>query len=143
MTTGHVLEDPLAGLRIIDCDSHFTEPPDLWSSRVPKSMQSQMPVQKTIKGVSAWYLDDEIWAGVGGNTIRRGPQKVLGEHIVQPFSEIDPAAWDPKARLALMDEAGIWAAVLYPNAVGFSSNHIFAIENEAQRTNVLTTYNDF
>lgn len=27
----------LAGLNIVDCDAHFTEPPDLWTSRAPKS----------------------------------------------------------------------------------------------------------
>lgn len=46
----------LGGLRIVDCDAHFSEPPDLWTSRVPDSMKARMPVMKTLDdGVTAWY----------------------------------------------------------------------------------------
>ena len=38
---------------------------------------------------------------------------------------------------------GIHAQVLYPNGIGFASNHVFAIEDIEQRTAVLQTYNDF
>ena len=47
---------------------------------------------------------------------------------------IDASAWDVKERLELMDDMGIHAQVLYPNGIGFASNHIFAIEDAAQRT---------
>jgi uncharacterized protein len=136
-------DDILGGAKIVDCDAHFTEPPDLWTTRVAPGLASRVPVQKTVDGVSAWYLDDELWAGIGGNTIRSGRQKVLGEHIVQPFEAVDPAAWDVSARLDLMDDMGVHAQILYPNGVGFSSNHIFAIDDEQQRTAILRTYNDF
>jgi uncharacterized protein len=119
--------DPLAGLHLIDCDSHITEPPDLWASRAPASLAGRMPEQRTVDGTTAWYIDGSVWAGIGGNTIRRGHEKVLGTHIVQPFADVDPAAWNVGARLALLDEMGIWAQILYPNGVGFSSNHVFAI----------------
>ncbi len=90
-----------------------------------------------------WYLDGELWCNTGGNTIARGPRKVLGEHIIQPFAEIDPAAWDVGARLALMDEQGIHAAIIYPNGVGFASNEIWKIADLDLRAAVLETYNDF
>ena len=63
--------------------------------------------------------------------------------MVQPFEAIDRAAWAVEERLALLDEIGICAQILYPNGIGFSSNHVFAIEDEAQRLLVLQTYNDF
>ncbi|HYF46411.1 MAG TPA: hypothetical protein VD926_09400 [Acidimicrobiales bacterium] len=135
--------DVLEDLRIIDCDSHLTEPSDLWTSRVPASMKDHVPVQRTVDGRTSWFLDGEGWASIGGNTIGTGLQKHLGTHMVQPFEDIDPAAWSVVERLALLDEVGIWAQILYPNGIGFSSNHIFAIEDEAQRLLVLQTYNDF
>jgi len=131
------------GLKIIDCDAHFTEPPDLWSSRVTGAYRDRVPVMETRDGVSAWYLEGDLWCGVGGNTIRRGGQKVLGEHVLQPFEEVDPASWDPRERVRLMDQMGVWAQVLYPNAVGFSSNHVFSIEDLGLREAVLTSYNTF
>jgi predicted TIM-barrel fold metal-dependent hydrolase len=128
---------------LVDCDAHFTEPPDLWSSRAPVSRQARMPEQRTVDGRTGWYVDGELWASIGGNTIRQGRKKVLGEHIIQPFEEVDPAAWDVKERLALMDEQGIEAQVVYPNGVGFASNHIFAIADAAQRAEILQVFNDF
>lgn len=135
--------DVLGDVSIIDCDAHFTEPPDLWTSRVPASLASRVPVQKTVDGMTAWYLNDELWAGIGGNTIRTGREKVLGTHIVQPFADVDPSAWDVQARLGLMDDMGIYAQILYPNGVGFASNHMFAISDLDQRLEVIKTYNDF
>jgi predicted TIM-barrel fold metal-dependent hydrolase len=137
------MTDALGGIPIIDCDAHFTEPPDLWTSRVSAEWQDRVPVQRTVDGKTAWYVNGEVWASTGGNTIRRGRQKVLGSHIIQPFEDIDPAAWSVPARLEILDSMGVYAQVLYPNAVGFASNHIFAIEDHTQRTVVLQTYNDF
>lgn len=139
-TTTH---DPLAGVKIIDCDAHFTEPPDLWTSRAPASMAGKVPVQKTVDGRTAWYLDDDVWASTGGNTIQQGHRKILGSHVVQPFSDIDPAAWAVKERLELMDEQGIHAEIIYPNGVGFASNHVFAIRDLDRRKAILQMYNDF
>lgn len=137
------VDEMLEGLRIIDADSHFTEPSDLWSSRLPASLRDKAPVQKTVDGETSWFLDGEPWAGLGGNVIRRNREKVLGQFVVQPFEEIDPCAWDVTERLRLLDELGIYAQVLYPNGIGFASNHIFAIEDPKVRLMVLQTYNDF
>lgn len=138
-----IADDPLAGLWIIDCDGHFTEPPDLWTSRAPASLHDRLPAHATVDGKTGWYLDGEMWASLGGNTIARGGKKVLGRHVVEPFEDIDPAAWSVKERLALLDTVGVYGQILYPNAIGFSSNHIFAIADEEQRTTVLRIYNDF
>ena len=137
------VEAVMDGIQIVDCDAHFTEPPDLWTSRSSSSQQKDVPYQKTIDGSTAWYLNDAVWCGIGGNTVRTGPEKVLGEHIIQPFADVDPAAYEVKARLELMDTQGVYAAVIYPNGVGFASNHIHAIEDSAQRDYVLSTFNDF
>ena len=131
------------GIKIIDTDSHFTEPPDLWTSRGPASWTDRLPTMRTVDGKSHWYLDGMPWASIGGNTLRIGHEKVLGEWVMQPFEAIDPAAWSVKERLELLDEIGIYAQVLYPNGIGFSSNHIFAIEDIEQRSVVLETLNDY
>jgi predicted TIM-barrel fold metal-dependent hydrolase len=133
----------LEGIRIVDCDSHFTEPADLWLSRAPEAWKDRVPVQRTEDGHTSWYLDDEVFAGVGGNTIKTGREKTQGLHTVQPFSSVDQSAWAVKERLEIMDEMGVYAQVLYPNAMGATSNHLFAIPDVAQRTACLKMYNDF
>lgn len=135
--------DSFADVRIIDCDAHLTEPPDLWTSRVPAALADKVPVQQTIDGRTGWFIDGQPWASIGGNTIRTGHQKVLGSHVTQPFETVDKAAWSVVERLELLDQMDIWAQVLYPNGIGFSSNHVFAIEDHEQRRQVLQTYNDF
>jgi predicted TIM-barrel fold metal-dependent hydrolase len=135
--------DVLGDVKIVDCDAHFTEPPDLWSSRAPASMKDRVPVMRTVDGVTNWFHHDEVWASIGGNTIATGGNKVLGSHVVQPFDAVDVGAWSVKERLELMDRMGIHAQVVYPNGIGFASNHLFAIEDEVERTAILELYNDF
>jgi uncharacterized protein len=136
-------DEVLGGLKIVDCDAHFTEPPDLWTSRAPSSLRSQVPVQRTSDGITAWYIGDHVFANIGGNTIERGHHKVLGTQTLQPWDQIDKASWDVSARLALLDEMGVYAQILYPNAVGFASNSMFGIEDIALRNVVQEAYNDF
>ncbi len=133
----------LGGLKIIDGDAHFTEPPDLWTSRAPGSFTSRMPVQRTTDGVTAWYMGDRIFASVGGNTIEKGRHKVLGTQTLQPWERIDAASWDVAERLALLDEMGVFAQILYPNAVGFASNSMLGIDDVELRNVVQEVYNDF
>lgn len=128
---------------LVDCDAHFTEPADLWSARVPAGLQGSVPAQRTVDGHTAWYLNGELWASIGGNTIGVGRQKQFGTHVIQPFDLVDESSWDVTARLSLMDEMGVKTQIVYPNGVGFSSNHLHAIDDLGQRTLVLETYNDF
>jgi predicted TIM-barrel fold metal-dependent hydrolase len=130
-------------LRIIDCDSHLTEPPDLWSSRVPESMRSRIPEQRTVDGETMWFLGDEPWSTIGANTIDASGKRIYGAITVQPFEEVHPACWRVKDRLRLLDEEGIFAQLLYPNGIGFASNHIFAVEDVQDRELILQVYNDF
>ena len=85
----------------------------------------------------------QVWASTGGNTISTGGEKILGSHVVQPFDLVDVSAWSARERVELIDKMGIWGQILYPNGVGFASNHIFAIEDDEERTTVLKIYNDF
>lgn len=133
----------LRDIKIIDCDAHFTEPAELWTSRAPAHLVDRMPVLRTVDGITAWYIDGELWASIGGNTIQTGARKVLGSHVIQPYELVDRSAYAVKERLALLDDMGIYAQVLYPNGIGFSSNHIFAISDLELRTAVLQIYNDF
>jgi uncharacterized protein len=139
--------DALKDVRIIDCDAHFTEPAELWTSRAPKHLVNRMPILRTVDGITAWYIEGELWASIGGNTIQTdehgNARKVQGTHVVQPYELIDKSAFAVKERLALLDSIGVYAQVIYPNGIGFASNHIFAIEDVDLRTVVLQVYNDF
>ena len=131
----------MGDLKIIDADSHFSEPSDLWTSRVSTQQRSKVPVLGKFEGQVAWLLDGDYFCGLGGNTIGIGQQKVLGINSLQ-FEEIDAAMWTVPGRLALMDQQGVYAAVLYPNAIGFSSNAFLGIDDVPQRNFIMSIYND-
>jgi predicted TIM-barrel fold metal-dependent hydrolase len=131
----------LGDLQIIDGDSHFAEPADLWTSRAPASYQSRVPHLETVDGDTMWVIDGEVWTGLGGHTIAKGKTKTLGT-LCLPYEEIDDSAWSVAGRLELMDTQGVYAAVLYPNSLGFASNALYAIDDLDFRGLVLRIYND-
>jgi len=136
-------DEVLAGLKIIDCDAHFTEPPDLWTSRASDAWRDRVPVMRTEDGRSAWYLEGQLMCSIGGNTIEGEHEKRLGVLGVQPFDVVDRAAWDVDARLNLLDKMGVHAQILYPNAIGFASNTMFGIDDIEQRNEIQRIYNDY
>jgi uncharacterized protein len=142
-TTVPDTRDVLGDVKIVDGDAHFTEPPDLWTARAPASLREHVPVQRTVDGVTAWYLDGQVFASIGGNTIDRDHHKQLGTQTLQPWDQVDEASWDVGARLRLLDQMGVWAQILYPNAVGFASNSMFGIGELGLRNAVQEVYNDF
>ncbi len=132
-----------ADLTFVDCDAHWTEPADLWTARVPEKWHDRVPQLQRVNGRDCWVLNNEVWATTGANVLMTNREKMRGGHLVDDFSTLDPSAWSVKERLELMDDIGAQAAVIYPNGVGFASNHMFAIDEESQRQLVFQTYNDF
>src|SRR6185369_5421798 len=48
----------LEGLYLIDSDSHYSEPHDLWTSRAPAKLQDLVPlVRPNAKGELRWWLN--------------------------------------------------------------------------------------
>jgi len=47
-----------AGLKLIDADSHITEPEDLWTSRAPEKYKDRVPQCRPDEdGVSYWFVN--------------------------------------------------------------------------------------
>src|SRR3990172_2879501 len=151
------LQDVLKGVKVIDCDTHFTEPPDLWTSRAPAKFKDRVPVMRTIQSpprgaqpsgpvalemfsapegspVSMWFIEgSQPFGPVGTTVIGKNHNKVYGKLSLATFEELDAAAYEPKARLKLMDRLGLHAQIVYPNAAGFSSTRFMSIPDEDLR----------
>lgn len=134
-------DDIMGDLWIIDGDSHFAEPGDLWTSRAPAKYKDRVPQMKRVNDTVGWFLGDQKWTGLGGHTIAKGKTKTLGT-LCLPYDDIDEAAWNVQGRLALMDKQGVWAAVQYPNSLGFASNALWAIDDVEFRNLCMSIYND-
>lgn len=128
---------------VIDVDTHFTEPPDLWTSRAPRRLREAVPrVVRDAQGRDQWVAGGRGLGPVGYCVVRRDGGKAGGRVTLDRFDEIHPGASDAAARLAVMDEHGIAAQILYPNVLGFTGSFALNIEDVELRTFCVTAYND-
>lgn len=99
---------------VISADDHIQEPPDLWSTRLPKNLRDRAPKVITLDdGGGAWSVAGHpprpfgilIAAGTGRDAKATG----------LTWADCPKGAYEPGARLKDMDLDGIDATVLYPN----------------------------
>jgi uncharacterized protein len=117
------VKSPFGGRTVIDIDSHYSEPHDLWTKRAPAKYKDRVPRFATHDGKPHWIVDSDTPLGFGVSaacTIRPDGSKVSGmECINLGHGDIHSGAWDVGARLALMDQMGLSAQIIYPNILGF------------------------
>jgi len=111
------------GIKVIDVDTHLSEPLDLWTSRATPTYRDRVPQMRMLDGQWTWTIDGNRSMGVGSaaSVIYRDGSKAAGiEFTDWQVDEVHPGCSQTKARLAFMDENGIWAQVVYPNVLGFA-----------------------
>jgi predicted TIM-barrel fold metal-dependent hydrolase len=136
-------------LVVVDADTHISEPHDLWTSRAPASMRDLMPqVRRNDLGIDKWFVDGGQEMGNAG-----GASVINADGSKDPFWNIDiqagpgvedihPGSYDVQARLQVMDEQGVYAHIVYPNALGFAAGSILRLQNRDLSRAVIEIYND-
>src|SRR2546429_1633817 len=97
--------------RLISADSHVNPPPDLWLRDAPAHLKDRVPRVEPTPDGDVWVVDQKA-SPVQGLTFMGGRDYKDFQPRVA-YKEMRPGSWDPKARLADMDQDGIWADVLY------------------------------
>jgi predicted TIM-barrel fold metal-dependent hydrolase len=129
--------------RMIDVDTHVTEPADLWTSRVPARLRDQVPyIDTDRKGRQAWYLQGQRIASVGFSAVAGWKEPLSGGGPLT-MEQVHPASYDAHERLRYMDSEGIWAMVLYPNVGGFGSQGFLKLGDPELMLACVQAYNDF
>jgi predicted TIM-barrel fold metal-dependent hydrolase len=129
---------------VIDVDTHITEPPDLWSSRLPSKYRERAPrmVRDPQNGWDVWRIGDGSSPVTVGHTAVAGWKEPFPS-APRTFEETPLAAHDAKARLAYMDSVGIWAMALYPNVGGFGNEAFLKLGDAELMLDCVRAYNDF
>ena len=129
---------------VIDVDTHITEPPDLWSSRLARKFQARAPrmVRDPSTGWDIWKIGDGSSPVTVGHTAVAGWKEPFPS-APRTFAETPLAAHDAKARLAYMDSVGIWAMALYPNVGGFGNEAFLKLGDAELMLDCVRAYNDF
>ncbi|MEX0683370.1 MAG: amidohydrolase family protein [Dehalococcoidia bacterium] len=131
------------GIRVIDMDSHWTEPPDLWTSRAPAKYRDRVP--KFVpgdNGAAHWAVDGVPFYFLEANAVVNANGDKIPGILSLPFEEVDRGAYEPKARLKVLDRLGISQQIIYPNVAGFGSTNFMKVQDSELRRLCAATWND-
>jgi predicted TIM-barrel fold metal-dependent hydrolase len=131
-----------SGIKIVDCDTHFTEPPDLFSRNAPAALKERMPRVVRVNGADRWYVGERDFGSYGGNVINRERNKLLGKLSFTTYDEIHPGSFQVKPRLEEMDATGIWAQICFQNGGVTQAGSLLALNDEALVMAIIRTFND-
>ena len=148
---------PSNSIPIIDTDTHITEPPDLWVSRVSKKWGDLVPhvresdpnaeqgmvakLQGTPEQDLCWYTGNYN-LGSATATAMAGFSDRFPEHP-KSFEEAHPGSYDAAQRLLYMDEVGIAVQGLYPNMALLSIRPLLEKKEPELILECARAYNDF
>lgn len=137
---------PSSPIKIIDADTHFTEPHDLWIKRAPASLRDRVPQVKMHQGQMSWVIDGDKSIGTGAHpnsAILKDGRKVraLQDFLKLQFDDVHLGSSQVQARLAAMDDMGIYAQIVYPNILGFGGQAAAKVDAEL-RLACVKIYND-
>jgi len=135
--------DPLfEGIKIVDCDTHFTEPADLWTARAPAGMKDKMPHVRRINDADQWFVGDKHFGSIGGNVIAKDRNKLLGRLAFQNYDQIDPGSYLVAPRLEAMDAMGVWAQICFQNGGVTQVGSLLGLNDEPLAIAITEIYND-
>ncbi len=147
MTTA-TLERPEAKstIKVIDADTHLTEPHDMWVKRAPAKFRDRVPQVKLLNGQRCWVIDGDKSIGTGAHpnssVLKQGGKvRDLDTFLKLQFEDVHLGSSDVKERLAVMDQAGIYAQIVYPNILGFGGQASAKVDPELRLVSV-QLYND-
>jgi len=136
------IDPALQGIKIVDCDTHVTEAPDLYTSRAPARLKDKVPRVRRVGGVDRWFVGERDFGSLGGNVIRADHNKVLGRLAFPTIDEGHASAHDTRARLQVMDEMGIHAQICYQNSGVTKAGSLMSLGDSELALTIVKTYND-
>jgi predicted TIM-barrel fold metal-dependent hydrolase len=130
-------------IKVIDADSHISEPANLWTDRVSKKWGDLVPHVEFDKerGEDRWFMGGKPFMAVAGAAMA-GWKEPPPDHP-PTLDAADHGSFDARERLARMDEYGIWAQVIYPNVGGFGSGNFLRLGDRELMDDCVRAYNDF
>src|SRR3954452_25623538 len=135
----------LREMYVVDADSHWSEPADLFTKRAPAKYRDRVPRVESVDGQPSWVFDGNVVgrhsaAGViGRDGKKEQAQKALFEWA---FDEVHVGAYDPKVRLQVLDECGIDAQIIFPSTIGLGGQDLGAVSDDVLKRLSIEIYND-
>jgi predicted TIM-barrel fold metal-dependent hydrolase len=139
--------------KIISVDDHIVEHPRVWLDRLPSKWAEvaprlvEIPLDDPIREGSDEPMQQWLFEGApdGHIMFSAAAGTPLRERGHQPahYDQIRPGCYDPTARLADMDEEGVWAQVCFPNWAGFAAGRFRTAKDPELGIACVKAWNDF
>jgi predicted TIM-barrel fold metal-dependent hydrolase len=135
-----------SSIKVIDADTHLTEPHDMWLKRAPARFKDRVPQVKMLNGQRCWVIDGDKSIGTGAHpnssVLKQGGKvRDLDTFLKLQFEDVHLGSSDVKERIKVMDEAGIYAQIVYPNILGFGGQASAKVDPQLRLVSV-QLYND-
>jgi len=127
--------------KVIDTDTHVTEPRDVWTSRVSKKWGDRVPHIEKLGTKDVWVIAGQLVGAPGAYSVA-GFDGTIPD-FPDTYEAIPASTYDAKARLEHMDREGIYAQLLYPNLGGFGSGRFLELKEPELMLECVRAYNDF
>jgi uncharacterized protein len=133
------------GTLVIDADSHWTEPHDLFTRVAPARVKDRVPRVEEVEGIPTWVFDGHVLGqATAAAVIGRDGRKESADIGLNQWSidDIHVGAYDPKVRLEVLDECGIDAQIIFPSTIGLGGQDLGMVEDQDLCRLVIELYND-
>lgn len=103
---------------VVDMDSHVMEPPDLWDNYLePQYRDRSICIRKAQDGIEELIVDNKVLlkgrlALLGG--VDHRAEQLFAEADIPYLDGCPKASYDTQARVALLDDWGVDAGVVFP-----------------------------
>ena len=124
---------------LVSVDDHLIEPPNVWLDRLPKKYHDACP---RMLSDETWVYEDKK-VHTSGLSVCAGKDKEDFSPDPVPFSEMRPSAYDPVARIADMDRAGILASLNFPSLPRFCGQIFWEAKDKELALLCVQAYNDW
>jgi predicted TIM-barrel fold metal-dependent hydrolase len=128
------------GRKVIDVDTHLTEPHDLWLKRAPAKLRDRVPQVKMKDGIESWVIDGDKLIGLGANPascVKTDGSNYAGlDFLKVSIRDVHPSSYSVKDRVELMNATGVSAEIVYPNILGFGGQNAAKVDDELRLASV-------
>jgi predicted TIM-barrel fold metal-dependent hydrolase len=124
---------------LVSVDDHVIEPPHVWVDRLPSKYRDRGP---RMLADDTWVYEDKR-IPTSGLSVAAGKRKEEFSPEPVPYSEMRPAAYDPVARVADMDRAGILGSLCFPSFPRFCGQLFWEADDKDLALLCVQAYNDW
>ena len=127
---------------LVSVDDHVIEPPGVWVDRLPARFRDAGPHMVETERGAVWEYDGKR-VPTSGLSVAAGKSKEEFSPDPVSFEEMRPGAYDPVARVADMDQAGILASLSFPSFPRFCGQVFWEAKDKELAHLCVRAYNDW